>query len=189
MSQQSSAALAGLIEEIDDAVRVGEVGATTSRIKTRLREICIKRLELPERYYRPADGRYARRLLHRNEELGYTVVVMTWGAGQQTQLHDHAGMWCVECVVQGTIEVQQFDLAEREAQRHRFVLKKRVMTGVGDAGCLIPPFEYHILSNAHGDETAITMHVYGGEMDSCNCYKPDGADWYLPETVALGYDN
>lgn len=188
MSEPISAPLAELIEHIDAAVRLDDITTTTARIKDELREVCIRRLELPDRYQHTAEGRYARRLLYRSEEFGYTVVVMTWGAGQQTALHDHSGIWCVECVVQGAIEVQQFDLVQTEAERHRFEQRKRVMTGVGDAGCLIPPFEYHILSNANGRETAITMHVYGGEMDQCNCFKPAGGDWFASEPVALSYD-
>ena len=57
------------------------------------------------------DG-YARRLLHRNDDLGYTAVVMTWGPGQRTPLHDHAGIWCVEGVVSGQMDVTQFDLVD-----------------------------------------------------------------------------
>ena len=50
----------------------------------------------------------------------YTAVVMTWGPGQKTPLHDHAGMWCVECVVEGELEVVQFDLMEQADGRCRF---------------------------------------------------------------------
>ena len=37
---------------------------------------------------------------------------MTWGPGQGTPLHDHAGMWCVEGVLEGRIEVARYDLLD-----------------------------------------------------------------------------
>ena len=46
---------------------------------------------------------------------------MTWGPGQGTPLHDHAGIWCVECVVEGEMEVRQYDLVEENAGSFRFV--------------------------------------------------------------------
>src|SRR5439155_3712542 len=67
-------------------------------------------LAVPQAFRTPVDGSYARRLLHRDPDGGYTIVVMTWGPGQKTALHDHAGIWCVECVVDGNMEVAQFDL-------------------------------------------------------------------------------
>ena len=56
---------------------------------------------LPDRFRVARAEGYARRLLHRNDRLGYTAVVMTWAPGQRTPLHDHAGIWCVEGVVEG----------------------------------------------------------------------------------------
>ena len=46
---------------------------------------------------------YGRRLLHRDPRGRYTVVVMTWGPGQGTPIHDHANLWCVECVYRGNV--------------------------------------------------------------------------------------
>ena len=39
---------------------------------------------------------------------------MTWGPGQRTALHDHAGIWCVEGVVEGEMAVTRYELLEEE---------------------------------------------------------------------------
>ena len=44
-------------------------------------------------------------------------------------------MWCVECVVEGELEVTQYDLAEENGARYRFSCTQQVKTGIGDAGC------------------------------------------------------
>src|SRR5918993_5011196 len=105
-------------------------------------------LAVPASFRTPIEGTYARRLLHRDPEGQYTMVVMAWAPGQKTALHDHAGIWCVECVVDGHMEVAQYDLQSEQDGRYRFAERNRVVAARGSAGCLIPPFEYHTLGNA-----------------------------------------
>ena len=128
-------------------------------------------LDLPAALKRPRPDTYARRLFHRDPSGQYTMVVMTWGPGQKTALHDHAGIWCVECVVDGNMEVAQYDLVSEDAGAFRFEQRNRIVAGRGTAGCLIPPFEYHTLGNA-APTPSVTLHVYGGEMDHCHIFEP-----------------
>ena len=60
---------------------------------------------------------------------------------------------------------------------------------LGTAGCLIPPFEYHTLANALSDRPTITLHVYGGEMDFCNLYRPTDQGWWHQVPRSLEYAN
>src|SRR5438128_7963511 len=179
--------LAHLIARIDEAVQMPDPEAITQRVKEELQDaIRTRDVALPERFRRVRPEGYARRLLHRNNELGYTAVVMTWGPGQATPLHDHAGIWCVEGVVEGRMDVTQYDLVEESSGGFRFEAKGCVHAAVGSAGCLIPPFEYHILANAI-DRPSITLHVYGGEMTSCHVFEPLADGRYARRERALSY--
>jgi len=176
-----------LLARIDAAVRLGDADAVTRRVKQELQDaIRARTITLPERFHRVRPDSYARRLLHRNDDLGYTAVVMTWGPGQQTPLHDHAGIWCVEGVVSGQIDVTQYDLVEESGDAYRFEARGCVHASVGSAGCLIPPFEYHILANAL-PTPSITLHVYGGEMTTCHVFEPAGNDRYVRRERSLSY--
>jgi predicted metal-dependent enzyme (double-stranded beta helix superfamily) len=143
-------------------------------------------LAVPDSFRAPIEGTYARRLLHRDPEGQYTMVVMTWAPGQKTALHDHAGIWCVECVVDGRMEVAQYDLQGEHDGRYEFAERSRVLAGRGSAGCLIPPFEYHTLGNAAATPS-ITLHVYGGEMDHCHVFEPDADGSYRRVRKELAY--
>ena len=98
-------------------------------------------LAVPESMKAPRPDSYARRLLHRDPDGKYTMVVMTWDVGQKTPLHDHAGIWCVECVVDGNMDVAQYDLLSEKDGQFRFEQRNNVVAGRGTAGCLIPPFD------------------------------------------------
>lgn len=165
-----------------------DVEALTRRLADGLHELASqRRIALPESVRSVNPSTYARRLLHRCPERGYTVVAMTWGPGQQTQLHDHAGMWCVECVIEGRLEVVQYDLLERVGDRCRFERRGSVHAGVGDSGCLIPPFEHHVLRNALPADRSVTVHVYAGEMERCNLYLPAEDGWWTRTATELAY--
>ena len=169
-----------------------ETDAVTRGVKHALEDaIRAHTVELPARFRGVRADSYARRLLHRNDALGYTAVVMTWGVGQRTMLHDHAGIWCVEGVVEGHMDVTQFDLIEDASApggTYRFENKGCVHAAVGSAGCLIPPFEYHVLANAH-DEPSITLHVYGGEMTACHVFEPADDGSYIRRARTLSYED
>jgi 3-mercaptopropionate dioxygenase len=181
-----------LIARIDSAVTLRDADAITQRIKQELQDaICAGTVELPARFHRVRPDTYARRLLHRNDALGYTAVVMTWGPRQRTPLHDHAGIWCVEGVVEGAMDVTRFDLIEDHAASagaYSFQEKGCIHPAVGSAGSLIPPFDYHILANAL-DRPSITLHVYGGEMTTCHVFEPADGGRYVKRDRALCYDD
>jgi predicted metal-dependent enzyme (double-stranded beta helix superfamily) len=179
-----------LIDRIDASVRMGEVHAVTSHVKTALCDLIRAHdVEIPERFVRPRGDHYARRLLYKNDKLGYTAVVMTWSPGQTTSLHDHAGMWCVEGVIAGQMSVTRFDLVEQIADRYRFTEVEQVKAGVGSSGALIPPYEYHVLANALPDRVSVTLHVYGGEMDHCSIFEPQADGLFVRHLKPLRYDD
>ena len=180
---------ADLIARLDAAVKLADTDAITGRVKRELEDaIQAHEILLPERFHRIRPDGYARRLLYRSDALGYSAVVMTWAPGQRTPLHDHAGIWCVEGVVEGRMDVTQYDLVEELSDRYRFEARGCVHAAVGSAGCLIPPFEYHVLANAI-DRPSITLHVYGGEMTECHIFEPAGDGRYIRRERKLAYDD
>jgi len=178
-----------LIKMIDEAVSLSDVESTVDELKTQLcRLIRSGAVELPEEFLQPKPDCYARRLLHRNDDLGYSVVVMTWEPGQATGIHDHASMWCVEGVYQGLIDVDQYELTENRGNEFKFEKRNSYAAGTGSAGCLIPPFEYHRIANRDAESVAVTIHVYGGDMTFCHVYEDSEAGWYVQRERRLSFD-
>jgi predicted metal-dependent enzyme (double-stranded beta helix superfamily) len=183
-------------DQLNDAVRkrLDAVihGETAARVPELVKAVLIDSircgsLAVPPGFRESRPDTYARRLLHRDPSGQYTMVVMTWGPGQKTALHDHAGIWCVECVVDGNMDVAQYDLLSETDGVFRFEQRNHVVAGRGSAGCLIPPFEYHTLGNAAETSSAVTLHVYGGEMDHCNVFEPSADGSYRRVRKELGY--
>ena len=178
-----------LIEQLDAAVAHPTDELRCDAVKAALQDLVRSGAQLDERIVTPVADGYARRLLHRDPDDRYSVVVMSWGPNQGTAIHDHSGLWCVECVYRGKILVKSYDLVERHSdERVRFQHQHDVIAEVGEAGSLIPPFEYHVIENPH-QAPAATLHVYGGEMTTCCVFEPvDGAGLHRPQQRQLSYN-
>ena len=177
-----------LISLVDRAVASGDPDKIVNELRVGLCNLISSgELTLPERMLECCGDHYARRLIHRDDMRGYSIVAMTWGPKQGTPVHDHAGLWCVEGVCHGSIEVHQYELVERRDAQFRFEPRGAFQAGVGSAGCLIPPHEYHSIRNA-GAKPAVSVHIYGGEMTSCSVFQPKEDGWYVRQEKTLGLD-
>lgn len=175
-----------LIAKLDEAVKIQEVSGCCYAVKDVLHDIVATGQDfIPEEAMQPAPDKYARRLIHKDPAGKYSLLAMVWGKGQGTSLHDHAGVWCVECVYRGQIKVVSYSLQGEEGDIFNFSPETEVIAGVSDAGALIPPFDYHTIENA-GETPAVTLHVYGGEMTWCHAFVPEG-NHYRKETRQLSY--
>ena len=177
-----------LIRRLDRAVATDDTDQLCRNVKAVLADVVSSGEQFVDAaYLAPAADKYARRLLHRDPSGRYSVVVMVWGTDQGTPLHDHAGVWCVECVYRGRIRVTSFDLESGpDVEPLRFTPESVVFAGVGEAGHLIPPFEYHMIENADRTPT-VTLHVYGGELTWCNAFHPLEGGGYRRERRELSY--
>lgn len=179
-----------LIDAIDAAVAHDCTRAVTDSLRNSLCSLIRgQEVKLPNCVFETAEGRYARRELYRSEEHGYCVVAMTWGPGQGTPIHDHCGMWCVEGVWSGALEVVQYERLENEDGLYRFQPVGSIQAGPGSAGSLIPPHEYHTIRNPSDDAVAVSLHIYSGQMTHCATFQPlDDNRHYARTDRKLGLD-
>ena len=182
-----------LLAALDHAVQLTGTEAVTLALQRVLREaITDARINLPACIHQPVPGHYARRELYRSPVHGYSVVAMTWGPGQGTPLHDHSGLWCVEGVWHGELEITQYELLEQNGDRYRFRAAGGMHAGPGSAGSLIPPHEYHTIRNASADRIAVSLHIYQAEMACCAKFQPllpdQTGEWFVREAATLVTD-
>jgi len=180
-----------LIRALDAATGLGDEHAITEALRQAMCELIrTPDVRLPREVLEPIGAHYARRELYVSPEHGYSVVAMTWGPGQGTQIHDHSGLWCVEGIWHGRLEISQYLLSERAQGRFRFQPITTVDAGFGSAGSLIPPHEFHTIRNPSQTDVAVSLHIYEKQMIRCGVYVPEdeGGRWCLREERLLGTD-
>lgn len=178
-----------LIAAVDRAVQHDDVRQLVASLRQALRSaIADSSIQLPACVHRPIADHYARRDLYRSEAYGYSIVAMSWGPGQATPLHDHSGLWCVEGIWLGQLQITQYQLLERDGERFRFRAETPLLGDCGSAGSLIPPHEYHTIRNNSDDEIAISVHVYQNELIRSAVFEPEADDWYQRRMQSMETD-
>ncbi|HEY4528718.1 MAG TPA: cysteine dioxygenase family protein [Luteimonas sp.] len=168
-----------LVAGIDQALAAGDCHAVTAALRNVLCGLIRDPdVRLPDCVHAPIEDHYARRELYRSPRHGYSVVAMTWGPGQGTPIHDHAGCWCVEGVWRGELEITQFELLEQHGDRFRFRSAGGMQAGPGSAGSLIPPHEYHTIRNTDPSAIAVSLHVYEAPLEQCSRFEQTAGEWY-----------
>jgi predicted metal-dependent enzyme (double-stranded beta helix superfamily) len=97
---------------------------------------------------------YSAHNLHVEPDGSFSIVALVWRPGQVTRIHDHV-TWCVFGVIQGIEHEELFDADLNvigEDDNH-----------VGDVSGFAPPGDIHRVHNT-GEETAISIHVYGTDV-------------------------
>jgi 3-mercaptopropionate dioxygenase len=97
---------------------------------------------------------YQGHTLHVEPDGSFSIVALVWRPGQLTRIHDHV-TWCVFGVIQGVEHEELFDADLNlvgESDNH-----------VGEVSGFAPPGDIHRVHNT-GDETAISIHIYGTDV-------------------------
>ncbi|MFI6508418.1 cysteine dioxygenase [Streptosporangium sp. NPDC050855] len=100
---------------------------------------------------------YAAHTLHTEET--FSVVAVVWRPGQKTVIHDHIA-WCVFGVLQGV----EYETLYRDHGDHLTEIG-RTANLTGEVSGFAPPGDIHRVHNT-GDETAISLHIYGADLSA-----------------------
>ena len=135
---------------------------------------------LPDDYAAPDPVRYRQYLLHRDPRGRFSVVSFVWGPGQATPVHDHT-VWGVVGVLRGAELSQGFEVGDGLrplGDIHRLE--------PGDVEAVSPKVgDIHQVTNAHGDRTSISIHLYGADIGAVHrsTYNAQGE----PKPFVSGY--
>ncbi len=103
---------------------------------------------------------YVCHTLHTEPDGSFSVCALVWRPGQRTPIHDHVA-WCVAGVLQGAEHEELFALRDGGAA---LAQAGRTVNERGDVSGFAPPGDIHRVSNL-GAEVAISLHVYGADID------------------------
>lgn len=125
-------------------------------------------------------------LLAERSKPAINVLVMAWPANHRTPVHDHAGLWGLEMTLIGALEVESF---ARDPISGDLRMRGRDWLGPGD-GTWFEGEQNHVhrCRNLSKQATALTLHVYGGELAEYFAYEqvePTGPWMARPRRSAI----
>lgn len=162
-------ALAGLVQSLVEEFAAGREAAQGARV-----------LELLAGYARENDDWrayalfdaecYTRNLVVR--EAHFELLVLCWGAGQESPIHNHEGQDCWMAVLEGEIEEVRFCRPQDvrpgplEARGARAFSRGQVAFIHDDIGL-------HLVRPARPGGAGVSLHLYAEPYDWCSVYCPD----------------
>ena len=118
---------------------------------------------LSSRDQRPGTDNYRQHLLHVSPTRRLSVVALVWQPGQRTPIHDHVA-WCIVGVYRGIEREIRYRLVE-DGGDQCLVPTGSVEAHPGHVETLVPPAEDIHCVTAAGQEKAISIHVYGADIE------------------------
>lgn len=105
----------------------------------------------------------------------YEALLIVWPPGYATPIHDHDGLWGMEFVLDGVLEVESFQLLPQPPihleRDHCQVV------GVGDHVAFSQADYAHRCRNLSRNRQALSLHVYGGELNRYRSFAHDQGQW------------
>lgn len=134
---------------------------------------------LPEQFARPSDESYRQYLLYCDAQERFSVVSFVWQPGQKTPVHNHT-VWGLVGVMRGSELCEEYSPSLQKMNSHECKAGDvdRVSPAIGDI---------HTVCNA-GTKTAVSIHVYGGNIGAVRRHAFDPATG-TPKEFISGYSN
>jgi predicted metal-dependent enzyme (double-stranded beta helix superfamily) len=156
-STASSPAFAAFARDVD------ALADAPHAVAERLRGLLAQSGWLAPEHRAPGADTYRQHLLHVSPCRRLSVVALVWLPGQRTPIHDHVA-WCVVGVYRGVEREERFELVEAGGRR---ALRPAgtVCAHPGHVETLVPPHgDIHAVTAA-GPGKAISIHVYGADIE------------------------
>ena len=112
---------------------------------------------------------FERWLLAERSKPAISVMVMAWPPNHLTPVHDHGGLWGLEVTLLGALEVQSYD---RDPATGDLRMLGRDWLGPGEGTWFEGGDNHaHRCRNLSQHDTALTLHVYGGDLAQYFAYE------------------
>lgn len=108
---------------------------------------------------------YTRNLVHRCGD--FELLLLAWGAGQSSPIHDHSSQQCWMAVLDGVVEEVHF--RQREGAAPVSANPRRFQPG--QVAYIEDEIALHLVRPAD-NQPAVSLHLYSNPIDSCRIYDP-----------------
>lgn len=120
-------------------------------------------------HYADLPRQYRRHLIADDPAHNYTALLIAWPQGYRTPLHDHDGLWGIELVIEGALAIEEF-AKTGTPDDPTLAHERTLILGIGDATAFTGPGYVHSCRNLSAHKPALSLHVYGGVLDTYSAF-------------------
>jgi cysteine dioxygenase len=106
-------------------------------------------------------------------EARYELMVLCWGPGQESPIHNHEGQDCWMAVLEGEIEEVRYPIPAA-ASSGPLRAKGSATFGAGQVAFIRDEMGLHLVRPTPAARAGgVTLHLYSSPYAECNCYCPE----------------
>lgn len=117
-----------------------------------------------------SDQGYTRNEVARTDR--FQLLVLCWGPGQVSPIHNHEGQDCWMAVLDGEVEEVRYCRPE-EVCAGPLGPRNSNCCSKGEVAYISDDIGLHVVRSAQPDRAAVSLHLYASPYDHCNVYCPD----------------
>jgi len=111
--------------------------------------------------------KYTRNLVS-NGNGKFNLIVLCWGSGHQSAIHDHAGSHCILKMLDGELKETQYYWPETEGKS--LEVKQETVMHRDETAYMHDKIGLHRVANEHHVKGAISLHLYTPPYSECKSY-------------------
>jgi cysteine dioxygenase len=98
------------------------------------------------------------------------LMLLCWGPGQASPIHNHEGQDCWMAVLDGAIEEVRYPEPDGPGP---LVAKGSATFAAGEVAFIRDEMGLHLVRPALSASSGVTLHLYSSPYAECNCYCPE----------------
>jgi cysteine dioxygenase len=166
MSEPDCISISELVNGVQRRLEAGQPDQVTDYLNaTRIQSESL----VPYTHFR--DAHYSRNLIFKNEL--FEMLLLCWGVGHRSWIHNHRGQHCWMAVVQGTLSVRNYKRLGCDQQLRTTQLEplSEAFISPGGLAKVDPDEPVHVVWNpAELNQPAMSIHIYSQPFDTCVVY-------------------
>ncbi|KAK6039995.1 cysteine dioxygenase type I [Cooperia oncophora] len=111
------------------------------------------------------------------------MIVLCWGPGMCTNIHDHSGSHCFVKMLEGQLKETRFAFPEENTTGVPLVKTGESYAAVNEvtymSGLRLISLAFHRMENPSHSENAVSLHVYSPAYDKCNLFDQRTSEFAL----------
>jgi cysteine dioxygenase len=112
---------------------------------------------------------YTRNLVARAPR--FELMILCWGPGQESPIHNHEGQDCWMAVLDGELEEVRYPMPAGD-RAGPLTSTGTLRFGSGQVAFIRDEMGLHLV-RPRGPSSGVSLHLYSEPYDECNCYCPD----------------
>nr|XP_032809139.1 cysteine dioxygenase type 1 [Petromyzon marinus] len=122
-----------------------------------------------ERFAKFDKFRYTRNLVDEGNGK-FNLMLLCWGEGHGSSIHDHMDAHCFVKIMQGQLKETMYEWPTPSTKKQELIKKSENLYSEDQVTYINDSIGLHRVENVSHSETAISLHLYSPPFSSCHCF-------------------